>query len=58
MSATKRPRFDVDALRERAGEKTFARGDAYHRDDRVEILLSNPSACWRKSRARKITARR
>ena len=42
MSATKRPRFDVDALRERAGEKTFARGNAYHRDDRVEILVLEP----------------
>jgi uncharacterized Zn finger protein len=42
MSATKRPRFDLDALRERAGEKTFARGEAYHRDDRVEIVLLEP----------------
>jgi uncharacterized Zn finger protein len=42
MSATKRPRFDVEALRERAGERTFARGEAYHRDDRVEILVLEP----------------
>ena len=42
MSAPKRPRFDVDALRQRAGEKTFARGETYHRDGRVEILLLEP----------------
>ena len=42
MSATKRPRFDLDALRERAGAKTFARGEAYHRDGRVEILILEP----------------
>jgi len=32
-------RFDIDALRRRVGEKTFARGEAYHRAGRV-ILLS------------------
>lgn len=42
MSASKRSRFDVDALRERAGEKTFGRGEAYHRDERVEILVLEP----------------
>ncbi|HEV2365976.1 MAG TPA: SWIM zinc finger family protein [Caulobacteraceae bacterium] len=30
--------FDLAILRERAGEKVFARGQAYHRDGRVEIL--------------------
>ena len=42
MSATKRLCFDVDALRERAGEKIFARGEAYHRDGRVEVLVLEP----------------
>jgi uncharacterized Zn finger protein len=31
-------RFDVVALRDVAGEKAFARGAAYHEDDRVEIV--------------------
>jgi uncharacterized Zn finger protein len=31
------PRFDVAALRDIAGEKVFARGAAYHEDERVEI---------------------
>ena len=31
-------RFDVGALQILAGEKVFARGQAYHRDDQVEIL--------------------
>lgn len=31
-------RFDVDALRDVAGEKVFARGVAYHADERVEIV--------------------
>lgn len=35
---TARPRFDIDVLRELAGGKVFARGEAYHRDGRVEIL--------------------
>ena len=30
-----RPRFDVGALVALAGETVFARGKAYHRDDRV-----------------------
>ena len=33
-----RPRFDVDALRELAGENAFARGVIYHRDGQVGIL--------------------
>jgi len=32
-----RHRFDVDALRDVAGEKVFARGVAYHEDGNVEI---------------------
>jgi uncharacterized Zn finger protein len=31
-------RFDIDALRELAGEKAFARGEAYHRDGQAAIL--------------------
>ncbi len=31
-------RFDVAALRDVAGEKVFARGAAYHEDERVEIV--------------------
>jgi tetratricopeptide (TPR) repeat protein len=31
-------RFDVEALRRLAGEAVFGRGQAYHRDGRVEIL--------------------
>jgi tetratricopeptide (TPR) repeat protein len=42
MKARHRPRFDVDALRERAGAKVFARGEAYHRDGEVEILSIKP----------------
>jgi uncharacterized Zn finger protein len=30
--------FDVAALRDVAGEKVFARGAAYHEDERVEIV--------------------
>ncbi|WP_448188530.1 SWIM zinc finger family protein [Azospirillum sp. sgz301742] len=32
------PRFDIDALRELAGDQAFARGQAYHRDGHVELL--------------------
>jgi hypothetical protein len=39
MSATDRLRFDIDALRERAGAKVFARGETYHRDGLVTILV-------------------
>ncbi len=35
------PRFDVEALRRLAGA-AFARGEAYHRDGRVEILAIEP----------------
>ena len=42
MNAKIRPRFDVDALRELAGGKVFARGEAYHRDGQVQILVIKP----------------
>lgn len=38
MKATGRLRFDVAALRKLAGDKVFARGEAYHRDGQVELL--------------------
>lgn len=38
-----RTRFDVGALRTLAGDKVFARGEAYHRDGHVEIL-ARPSS--------------
>src|SRR5437016_4990039 len=37
-----RARFDIDALRGLAGEKVFARGEAYHRDGQVVILSIEP----------------
>lgn len=36
--AATRPRFDLAALRTRAGETVFARGVEYHRDDAVAIV--------------------
>jgi len=42
MTTRHRPRFDVDVLRELAGEKVFARGEAYYRDGQVEILAVEP----------------
>lgn len=42
MSASDRPRFDFDALRELAGAKVFARGETYHRDGLVNILIFEP----------------
>lgn len=38
MKAKERTRFDIDAARRLAGEKVFARGEAYHRDGQVELL--------------------
>jgi uncharacterized Zn finger protein len=38
MTAKYQPRFDIDALRNLAGEKSFARGQAYHRDGQVQLL--------------------
>lgn len=42
MAAADRPPLDVDALRRLAGDKVFARGEAYHRDGRVTILAFEP----------------
>jgi len=42
MTTRHRPRFDIDVLRELAGEKVFARGEAYYRDGQVEILAVEP----------------
>jgi len=52
MKATDRPRFDIDALRARAGENTFARGEGYHRGGQVVILSisTSPSCSAKKSR--------
>jgi len=36
------PRFDIDALRDIAGEKVFARGKAYYQDGQAEILSLEP----------------
>ena len=42
MKAEGQPRFGIDALRDLAGDKVFARGEAYHRDGQVEILAIEP----------------
>ena len=42
MKRKGRLRFDIDALRELAGEKVFARGEAYYRGDQVQILAIEP----------------
>lgn len=42
MSTAERCRFDVDALREIAGEAVFARGEAYRREGRVALLSLGP----------------
>src|SRR5690349_9276703 len=36
-------RFDVDALRDHAGDRAFARGETYHRGEQVRILLIDPA---------------
>jgi uncharacterized Zn finger protein len=41
MTVENLPRFDVEALKRLAGA-AFARGEAYHRDGRVEILAIEP----------------
>jgi uncharacterized Zn finger protein len=38
MKAKVQTRIDIDALRDIAGDKAFARGQVYHRDGMVEIL--------------------
>ena len=42
MKRKDRPRFDIDALRDLAGEKVFARGEAYCHGDQVQILAIEP----------------
>jgi len=42
MNPKPRPRFDIEALRDLAGEKVFARGEAYYRNGHVEILALEP----------------
>ena len=42
MKAKKRSRFDIDALRALAGDKVFARAEAYFRAGQVEILNIEP----------------
>lgn len=42
MKAQDKPRFDIDTLRELAGEKVFARGQAYHGAGQVDILALEP----------------
>jgi hypothetical protein len=43
MKPEHRPRFDINTLRELAGDKVFARGEAYYCDRQVEILANEPS---------------
>jgi len=42
MDAKGKIRFDIDAVRKRAGDKVFARGVAYHGDGEVQILMVTP----------------
>jgi len=42
MKARDWPRFDIDTLCELAGEKVFARGQAYHSAGHVDILALEP----------------
>ena len=42
MNAKGQTRFDPDALRDLAGGKVFARGEAYHRDGQVQLLIIEP----------------
>ncbi len=57
MKKKDRPRFDLDALRELAGDKVFARGEVYHRDGSGGDTDSrNRRACWHRSPARRTTA--
>ena len=51
------PRFDVDAVREIAGEKVFARGKAYFRGGSVQLLAIELKRVVR-SRAPRITVSR
>ncbi len=42
MNSKDRPRFDIGRLRELAGEKAFARGEAYCHRGQVQILALDP----------------
>jgi uncharacterized Zn finger protein len=42
MKAKDQSRFNIDALRDLAGDKVFARGETYHRDGQVQILTIEP----------------
>jgi uncharacterized Zn finger protein len=42
MKAKARPRFHIDVLRNLAGDKVFARGEAYYRNGQVQILAIEP----------------
>lgn len=42
MKAKDRPRFHLDTLRKRAGEKVFGRGEAYYRDGQVVLFHVGP----------------
>src|SRR5258705_917749 len=42
MKAKDQSRFSIDALRDLAGDKVFARGEAYHRGGQVQILTIEP----------------
>ncbi len=43
MKANTQPRFDIDALRDLAGQASFARGQSYHRDGYVQLLAIEPA---------------
>ena len=42
MKPKVQPRFGVDALRDLAGAKVFARGEIYQRDGQVRVLALEP----------------
>jgi uncharacterized Zn finger protein len=42
MKAMEQLRFNTDALRDRAGDEVFERGEAYHRNGHVQILTIEP----------------
>jgi hypothetical protein len=42
MKAKDQSRFSIDAMRDLAGDKVFARGEAYHRGGQVQILAIEP----------------
>lgn len=42
MKGKDRPRFDVEALRDHAGDKVFARGQAYYRGGLAQLLALEP----------------